>query len=375
MKKLVIIHFQPLEYYPPIQNIIDYISYSNNKIKLLVCSSKHGNYLPAFTNENVLIKRFGRIDLTNHFIVRLIKYLYFNICTLFQIIYFRPEYVFYFESISAFPAIIYKRFINRKCSLLIHYHEYTSLMDYQKEMLLVRILHKLEIPYYKKSIWLSHTNKERLNLFINDYKIDDYEGINCNVIPNYPPKNWLNIPKKSSEDVITKIVYVGSLSLDTMYTREFSYWVSNKAEIVQWDLYAYNVKNDVLDFFNNLGATNINLYEGIDYKSIPNLLKNYDIGIILYKGHTLNYIYNAPNKLFEYYACGLDVWFPDEMLGCYEYVKENVYPKVLKINFNVLSDYNFKELTSIENKQYLASPYFCEDVYQNIIDFLVNEKR
>jgi hypothetical protein len=34
----------------------------------------------------------------------------------------------------------------------------------------------------------------------------------------------------------------------------------------------------------------------------------------LYKGHIPNYIYNVPNKVYEYLACGLQVWYSKDLL-------------------------------------------------------------
>ena len=69
---------------------------------------------------------------------------------------------------------------------------------------------------------------------------------------------------------------------------------------------------------------------------MPALLADYDIGLILYKAHTKNYKYNAPNKLFEYLVCGLKVFYPDVMLGIKPYITENIIPL------------NFKNMTSID---------------------------
>lgn len=52
------------------------------------------------------------------------------------------------------------------------------------------------------------------------------------------------------------------------------------------------------------------LDSGINYSDLPGVIRAYDVGVILYNGHIANYVFNAPNKLFEYLACGLDVWSP-----------------------------------------------------------------
>ncbi len=56
-----------------------------------------------------------------------------------------------------------------------------------------------------------------------------------------------------------------------------------------------------------------------DYGDLPKILQEYQVGLIMYKGADDNTSYSAPNKLFEYLVCGLDVWYPLELKGTYEY--------------------------------------------------------
>jgi hypothetical protein len=58
----------------------------------------------------------------------------------------------------------------------------------------------------------------------------------------------------------------------------------------------------------------INLFESINYFKLPEVLIKYDVGLTIYKGFIPNYIYNVPNKVFEYLACGLKVWYSKDLL-------------------------------------------------------------
>ena len=49
----------------------------------------------------------------------------------------------------------------------------------------------------------------------------------------------------------------------------------------------------------------------INYDNLPTTLNKYQVGVILYKGHIPNYVYNAPNKLFEYLAAFLMFGIPN----------------------------------------------------------------
>jgi hypothetical protein len=51
-------------------------------------------------------------------------------------------------------------------------------------------------------------------------------------------------------------------------------------------------------------------------------LINYDIGVTIYNGHIPNYIYNVPNKILEYLACGLNVWYSSELISTQKFIEE-----------------------------------------------------
>lgn len=367
-KKVVLIHFQPLEYYPPAQNMIRFFSSKNAIIELKVFSTVHKNYLSTFSVNNCSIIRFSGICGKDKFYIRWFKYFYFNLSCFLNLIFFKPDSVFYIETISAFSAVLYKKYINKSCNLLIHYHEYTSNQDYVNEMVLVRLFHEFEKKIFNDCIWISQTNEERLKQFVIDNPGNNFQHLA--VIPNYPPRSWeINNQNKITNKII-QVVYAGSLSLDTMYTREFANWVVSKGGTIKWDIYSYNLKNEVVTFFESLSTTYIKLHEGVNYDILPEILQKYDIGIILYKGHSFNYIYNAPNKLFEYFAVGLDVWFPKEMIGSIPYIRYDAYPKILSIDFKNLDILELHQLTNKKDLLYSPSTFFCENVYIGLISYL-----
>jgi hypothetical protein len=87
------------------------------------------------------------------------------------------------------------------------------------------------------------------------------------------------------------------------------------------------------------------------------------VGLILYKATSLNFRFNAPNKLFEYLAAGLDVWFPMEMLGCYPYLRNDYYPKVMKVDFTRLSTFNYHQALDKTEMIERRTAFFSEDIY------------
>ena len=278
----------------------------------------------------------------------------------------KPDTVLYYETLSAFPAYVYRKLLANQCSLGIHYHEYTSIKEYQHGMFINRLGHLLEKKLYPLANWISHSNEDRMRLFLADNK--SIRISNTYILPNYPPKSWRVDKTEMTLTFPVKFVYVGALSLDTMYLREFAIWIIQQAGRATWDIYSDNITEDAKIFLKSLDPKLVRFQGGVNYFRLPEILKNYHTGVILYKGHIPNYIFNAPNKLFEYWACGLDVWFPEIMKTAMSYTTKDSYPKVIPINFERMTSYDIEMLTDRSELQYGPSDYYCEPVFENLLN-------
>lgn len=368
MKRIVIIHFQPIELYPPIQNLLTELNRRNLAASVFTTAASPRLYKPFQISDHVKLIRIGKSYQSFKAAVRYLNYLRFFSASLIHLAYNRPDRILYFETISSWPAYIYKRFFKSNCEILIHYHEYTSVEEYKNGMNLSRYFHQMEKWIYPRASWVSHTNHFRMEMFKRD--IEPIQVRNAQIIPNYPPTNWRTDPKQF-KDVPLRIVYVGSLSLATMYTKEFANWIVSKRGEITWDIYSYNFTSDVEAFLRKLNAPWIKLMPGVEYNQLPSILKQYDIGVILYTGHLPNFIYNAPNKFFEYLACGLDVWFPNVMIGSLEFVREDISPKVLTFDFTNLKEMNLaKAMEKIDLTR--ENSFFCENSLTPLINKLMN---
>ena len=143
----------------------------------------------------------------------------------------------YYETISSLPAYLYKRFFNKKAELYIHYHEYTTPAEYKNGMKLSRLFHGYEKWLYSRAKWVSHTNEYRMQMFIKD--IEPVRIHQPKILANYPPKAWFHQSSTKRSQPL-KLVYAGSLSMDTMYTREFAEWVETQNGKVTWHIYSFN---------------------------------------------------------------------------------------------------------------------------------------
>jgi hypothetical protein len=88
---------------------------------------------------------------------------------------------------------------------------------------------------------------------------------------------------------------------------------------------------------------------------LPEELIKHDIGLVLYKGHIPNYVYNVPNKVFEYLDCGLSV-LADEVNKSLVQLQN---PRVYQVSFHTLNQVNLKKFIQnhchIENNRMLES--------------------
>ena len=361
-QKIALLHFMPIEGYPPVQNILNCMN--NFKMLATFCFTTHGKFRTRFQSENKYICRIGSSYVGINKLQLLYTYFIYNLITFLQLVFIKPQVILYYESISCFPAILYKKLFP-KVKLLIHYHEYTSKDEYISGSSFVKLLHAWEIKNYHLANKISHTNIDRLKKFCIDYNMK--ENTNQLIVPNYPPKSWSLIANSIKPSVPPlKMVYLGhSLDNETMYVKEiFDFIIQNSNFTL--DIFLFYTPEEY-KLYSKKTSGRINFHASLEYKQIPVVLPNYHIGLILYRGKTENYIYNAPNKLFEYLACGLDVWIPKIMVSCQPFLSDTS-PKVLMIdyeNLNHFRDYN------VENRQGNQPHFFCENIYYQYINDII----
>lgn len=373
MNKLLIIHFQPVELYPPVMNLLNYIPERKDvKVEVLVCSMKDEGRSTTFkpVSESIRIIRTGTVykkPTALYKLQRYVSYIQFYMSVLIQLIKHRPVVVLYFDTLSSFPAYVYKKYIRKESYVMVHYHEYSSTEEYDNGMKLNQWFHKLEKKLYKDCFWVSQTNKDRMEKFIADHA-----GIqipNTYILPNYPPEIWKSKQAHSdSGKELLKIIYVGALSMQNMYVKEFADWVIQQGNKVSWHILSTNITSEALSYITSLHAENIEFKGGTDYDHLPEIISKYDVGVILYKGHIANYVYNAPNKLFEYYACGLDVWFPAVMKGSLPYSTTGSYPKIISLDFDFLYNEDVYALVDKTGLRYKPSEYYSENALAFLVD-------
>ena len=368
MRKLAIVHFNPIEQYPPVLNWLGFLASTTaeKEEEVRVFTLRRGKST-AFVPASGRIRIFRMANAGKRGISALVEYGRFFLLTLFQLIRWRPDTLLYYETLSILPVYSYVRFFHPRVRLFIHFHEYTSPDEYRRAGFVVRLAHRLEKKILSRAEWISHTNDQRIALFRKD--MEDIRLPDMISLPNFPPAGWAQNAKtkranagKTGEPL--KLVYVGALSLDTMYTRELAKWVLSQKGRVTWDIYSDNITAEAMAWLQSLDGRLVRFRKAIDYYSLPEVLPDYDLGVILYNGHIPNYVFNAPNKLFEYLVCGLDVWFPHTMKGSHPLVTDGTRPRVAAVDFHHLGDLSVDEWAGHAGLRHVPQDFCCEQVLE-----------
>lgn len=371
--KIVIFHFNPIEKYPPIMNLIRVLEKNVTKnSKIVIFTTKGCNKTEQFETNNakIIIHRIGLNIIPMNVFRRYFNYLYYFVKSFLNCLIEAPDKLFYFESMSALVPCYIKKYIFKKTELFIHYHEYMTVQDYNG-MYLSRLFHRLEKRVYNSATWISQTNTDRVRFFLED--IDSPELGNIYVYPNYPLNEWGLTKNLEQIKVPVRLVYVGSFgSMESIYIAETLEWIKAQDGKLTLDIYSFNIPENIIAYINNLKCSAIRILGQVNYYKLPAILINYDVGLILYKAKSKNFEFNAPNKLFEYLACGLDVWYPKEMKGIWEYDSQSNCPKVLRLNFEKLNEYSVETLVCRQSVKKRTISYTCEEASKGLVAKLLN---
>jgi hypothetical protein len=303
-KKLVILHFNVLEKYPPALNFILDALAQKSSHKISVITSINNSPYKNRSFPGVKILRLG--STSKNAVLRYSSYLIYNFIGTLVLLLKRPDVVIVYETLSIFPAFVFTK-IFPKNKIHVHYHEYISLPEKEAASSYLKFLNKCEDNLLIKCT-CSQTNDDRKELFLKDNV--NLKSENVSVFPNMPPKSWwteFGQTKKPWDGGKIKLVYVGVLDAETMYLEEVLEWVYQHPSELELTMFSQDVSSSALKLISKYKYQKIVLKTAIDYTKLPLELIKYDIGLVLYKGHIPNYIYNVPNKVYEYLDCGLSV--------------------------------------------------------------------
>jgi hypothetical protein len=329
LKKLSILHFNILEKYPPAMNFILDVLSQKSEYRITVFTSVNSSPYNNKIYNGVKIFRLGSVSKKP--LIRYASYILYNVLGTIILILERPATIVVYETWSILPAFVFSK-IFKKSKIHIHYHEYISNPEKEAASVYLKFLFKFEKELLK-SITCSQTNEDRRALYLMDNP--NLDPRNVSVYPNFPPKQWWSDYgqyKSYFKGGIIKLVYVGVLDSETMYLEEILTWVKSNSETLVLTLYSqqYSEKTNALIIKHS--APNIFLKPAINYYELPQELVKYDVGLVLYKGHIPNYVYNVPNKVYEYLSCGLNVLVGPKLIS----PTKLRLPQIQIIDFNSL---------------------------------------
>jgi hypothetical protein len=366
---VLILHWFPLEQFPPAQNLLNVLG-SKEQLEVVCCSTRKPNDYHFFSHDHITIKRSYFPSTGSNIFFRVLRFLSFPWLCLWTAFWTRPSVLIYYEPHSAIAAFVCL-LLNPRCRLLIHFHEYREPKHFlDRGNALARLGHWLEKRWlFRKAEWISHTNDDRIRLFLAD--CPNVALSKMHALPNMPPQKWvLSANEKSNcTGESTKLIYIGAISLHDTYLEPLLDWFSNaRNEKTTLDLFINNVDSATRDFLakQKLDGLTIHL-GGVPYEQLPTILPKYNVGLILYRCNSINYVYNAPNKLFEYLICGLNVIYPKQMVGVAPYARSECSPWVKSIDFDKLSELSIDDFRKW-NGSLKPWEQTCETVYQQIVD-------
>ncbi|GHB37038.1 hypothetical protein [Mongoliitalea lutea] len=370
--KVGIVHYAPVEKYPPVMNDVIDLDHLN-KHECLVFTS--GTSDPWFSPAHARIFRIGQ-DFFTTSVRRYWHYVHFALNVFFKLLWFKPSLIICYETVSILPVFLLNLVFGINTRIHIHYHEYTSIKQYRNSSLYNRLLHKLEKKLWKcHHVTVSHTNIDRKRLFLEDYRKILNES-RVQVFPNLPPKHWYEVAQqlKTSRAIqdkqVISLVHVGATDLDSMYVQELLTWVISQSGKYEIDFYISYAFDNTLSYLNRLTTQYefIRVKKPVRYEQLPEILTSYDVGLVLYNGDIPNHIYNVPNKVFEYLICGLEVVYSQDLISTNSFVKDHSINGCYPLDFSKI-----KFLPTTKNQEFNKNLFF-EGLTnnENKIQFLLN---
>jgi hypothetical protein len=325
-KSIVVLHFNVIEKYPPVLNFLRDFNSQRPEFKIYVFTTYNNSKYSNFKTFGSSIYRFGIISF--NFLFRYLTFLFYNGLSFFCLLLFRPEIILVYETFSVFPAFIYSK-VYKKTIIHLHFHEYVSLSEKKSSSLYMKFLFYCEQCLLKVAS-CSHTNDDRKFL-----QLRDSPGINSSsvlVFPYFPPYYWwenYGIYKKKYESGCLKLLYIGSLDSETMYLEQILSLVKSHPFEVSLTLFCPSISATTKNILELYKSSNISLNEVLDYDILPSVLIQFDVGLVLYKGHIPNYVFNVPNKVYEYLSCGLHILVDRSLITS----TKLGFQQVLSVNF------------------------------------------
>ena len=338
--RVAVVHVPPLERYPPVMNALNFFGQQPDLEVTAISAETPPNQKP-FESEAIRIHRIRLHDAKASKVKNALHAFRWHWSAARILASWQPDVILYWDPQSALACYLCLRWMSCRAKLFVHHHEYHSPEDLRRPgMRVARVGHFFERKWlFRNAIWVSQTNPERMKRFRQD--VPNLVDQQARILPNYPPASWSKAPRTEwggCPAETLRLVYVGSLSLNDTFIGPLVDWlIDHPAAGMTLDIFTNNCEQKTLEFLKNASGSIVRVHErGVEYERIPDVLAEFDVGLVLYRCRTVNYQFNASNKLFEYLMCDLDVWYPPVMLGVKPFARLDTFPRVIEVDFEDL---------------------------------------
>lgn len=296
--EITIILKQKIEFLPPISNLIDFLIEKNIKINLICTDIEEFNYN----------KYSSRVRI---FVIKLRNYR-FRLFKLFSIVIFRKKVHSFLESNSIIRSNSYVWIASSEAAIALGYKISKYKFIFQCHELYDEVYHyrKLNKFYFKNSILNVCPDNNRAAIYRYWYSLKQTPSVLVNFPYNHPRTLKMDIDNLAAQTIVRSlsnkkiILYMGVISysrdlmpfFDAVEKMGEEYHILLLGRPLENDGYLENImgRYDHVSHINSLPAPSHLQVASWAY-----------IGILSYSFSSLNNVFCAPNKIWEYSGFGI----------------------------------------------------------------------
>lgn len=360
MRKVTFILWGEIKYDGRVQKEIRTLQKDGHEVQLIV--SKFNN--DSYDNYNFKIfnldARRSRIPIKNFINTRILCKKAFRILKKEN-----PDIVHCNDLSTLMTGYYYKKY-NNKIKLIYDAHE--LFVEMSKRTIRKNYWHYIEKKVLPCADEIIMPEINRARYFSNKYKLER----NITIIPNFPKKTKIKKSNQIEKKIIqtygkTKILYIGDMHRDRyveQIIKAFKYMNEDFVCILIGRIKKKFKKKLELVIKDNKLNIKVFLLDPVDNNQVIDYINSSDIGILFYKNSNLNNYYCAPNKLFEFLACGKPV-ITNSFPGLIEVVEKNKWGICLdKINEYSISN----AIKNMNTQEYeIKSRYFWHTIEERFL--------
>jgi hypothetical protein len=307
-----ILSINPITHIPSLRYIVDYfihqkkatVSITEIYIKNL---NSYYNNIPGLIKKDIIIYENYENYKTGLSKITLKKYLKI-LSTLFHIYQSKQKEIIYTNDFQVvyLNNFINKFFFKKKVSLIYHQFE---LIEKKRQSKISSYIYQSVCKNANKIDLCVFPEINRLNYFLNSSSANKKSVL---LFPNTCKPNNSIIEPTPIIDFIPDdsfiVLHVGTVGGKQHYFINFLKAIEklkNEKDITF--IFLGRMDKEVEQLSKTLKLENIHFFDSIPHEQLYGIYKRTNLGVILYKGTSLNYEYCAPNKLYEFWSQGIPV--------------------------------------------------------------------